>query len=160
VNNIMGTPLYLSPEAITSPEKVDARSDLYALGAVAYYLVTGKAVFEGETVIEVCGKHLHKAPISPSERLGRPLPPKLEALILRCLAKAPADRPTSAALLKEELEQCDVPVWTDAQARGWWRDRKRNATASGTRQRSAPRKRTALGANLTIDLRKRVAAAR
>jgi eukaryotic-like serine/threonine-protein kinase len=160
VNNIMGTPLYLSPEAISSPEKVDARSDLYALGAVAYYLVTGKPVFEGETLIEVCGHHLHSEPIRPSERLEKPVPPKLQALILQCLAKQPADRPASAAALKEELEQCGVPSWTDAQARHWWRDRKRAATASVTRQRSASRKRPAPGANLTIDLRKRVAEAR
>jgi eukaryotic-like serine/threonine-protein kinase len=160
VNNIMGTPLYLSPEAISSPEKVDARSDLYALGAVAYYLVTGKPVFEGETLIEVCGHHLHSTPTSPSERLEKPVPPKLEALILQSLAKQPADRPASAAALKEELEQCGVPSWTDAQARHWWRDKKRSATASGTRQRSASRKRPAPGANLTIDLRKRVAEAR
>jgi serine/threonine-protein kinase len=160
VNNIMGTPLYLSPEAISSPEKVDATSDLYALGAVAYYLVTGKAVFEGETLVEVCGHHLHSVPVTPSERLGRSVPPKLEDLILRCLAKQPADRPKTAALLRDEFDRCGVPPWTDAQARSWWHDRRRAATSSGTRQRSAPRARAAPSANLTIDLRKRVAAAR
>jgi eukaryotic-like serine/threonine-protein kinase len=160
VNNIMGTPLYLSPEAITSPETVDSRSDLYAVGAVAYYLVTGKPVFEGETLVEVCGHHLHSVPVGPSERLGGAVPSKLETVILRCLAKQPADRPASAAVLKEELEQCGVPPWTDAQARSWWRERKRAAAAGATPQRSAPRKRVTPGANLTIDLRKRVAAAR
>ena len=69
-NVITGTPLYLSPEAITSPDAVDARSDLYAVGGVAYYLLTGRYVFEGKTVVEVCGHQLHTAPTPPSERLG------------------------------------------------------------------------------------------
>ena len=160
VNNIMGTPLYLSPEAITSPEQVDARSDLYALGAVAYYLVTGKPVFEGETLVEVCGHHLHSAPVGPSERLGNPVPARLQALILQCLAKRAEDRPQTATKFKEQLDQCGVPPWTDAQARDWWRERKSTAAASGTRQRSALRKRVEPGANLTVDLRERVAGLR
>ena len=155
VNNLTGTPLYLSPEAITAPEKLDGRSDLYALGAVGYFLLTGKPVFEGETLIEVCSHHLHTKPVPPSERLGRPLPPKLEAVILRCLAKSAADRPSSASALKEELEQCAVPAWSDAQARAWWNGRKR--VASGPQPRKAARPRTVVANNLTIDLRKRAA---
>jgi serine/threonine protein kinase len=69
-NLLVGTPLYLSPEAITTPEHVDARSDLYALGAVGYFLVTGKPLFEGRTIMELCAHHLHTQPIPPSVRLG------------------------------------------------------------------------------------------
>ena len=80
VEVIAGTPLYLPPEAITSGE-LDGRSDLYALGAVGYFLLAGRNVFEGRTVVEVCSHHLHTPPLPPSERLGRPLPSQLEAVI-------------------------------------------------------------------------------
>jgi serine/threonine-protein kinase len=120
----VGTPLYSAPEGISRPDQVDARSDLYALGAVAYFLLTATPPFGGATLVEVCSKHLHAAPDSPSARLGRPLPPALEALVLRCLAKRPDDRPPSAAALAEALDDCpDVPPWTDAAARAWWADR-------------------------------------
>jgi serine/threonine protein kinase len=73
-DNVTGTPLYMAPEALTAPETVDARTDLYALGAVGYFLVTGQDVFTGTTVIEVCSKHLHATPVPPSERLGQGVP--------------------------------------------------------------------------------------
>jgi eukaryotic-like serine/threonine-protein kinase len=119
-NVITGTPLFLSPEAITSPEAVDARSDLYAVGGVAYYLLTGRYVFDGKTVVEVCGHQLHTAPTPPSERLGRPLPAGLEALTLACLEKDPARRPASAAELLARLDASDLPAWTEDDARAWW----------------------------------------
>ena len=78
-NVVQGTPLYLSPEAITAPDRVDGRGDLYALGAVGYFLLTGQHVFSGATLVEVCSHHLHTQPVPPSERLGRPLPAALEA---------------------------------------------------------------------------------
>jgi len=120
VELIAGTPLYLAPEAITSGE-LDARSDLYALGAVGYYLLAGRNVFEGRTVVEVCSHHLHTLPVLPSERLGRPLPPMLEALILSCLEKDPGRRPRSARELDQALAACeDVGEWTEQDARDWW----------------------------------------
>jgi eukaryotic-like serine/threonine-protein kinase len=120
-NVITGTPLFLSPEAITSPESVDARSDLYAVGGVAYYLLTGRYVFEGRTVVEVCGHQLHTAPSPPSERLGRALPAGLEALTLACLEKDPSRRPAGAAALRARLDALtDVPAWTEEDARAWW----------------------------------------
>src|SRR6185503_7516354 len=94
---------YMSPDAITRPEAADGRSDLYSLGAVGYYLLTGQHLFSGRTVIEVCSHHLHTTPIAPAERLGAPVSEPLSALILRCLAKDPAARPESAAQLLEEL---------------------------------------------------------
>src|SRR5262249_49179567 len=71
---ITGTPLYMSPEAILSPDRVDAGSDLYALGAVAYYLLTGVPVFSGATVVEVCAGHLHGDVVPPSQRVDQPIP--------------------------------------------------------------------------------------
>jgi serine/threonine protein kinase len=106
-NVVQGTPLYLSPEAIKAPDEVDARSDLYGLGAVGYYLVTGTHVFGGEATVEVCGHHLHTRPQPPSERLGRPVPAGLERLILACLEKDPARRPASAAELRDALADLD-----------------------------------------------------
>jgi serine/threonine-protein kinase len=121
VDVIMGTPLYLAPEAITAPDRVDARSDLYGLGAVGYYLLTGRNVFDGSTVVEVCSHHLHTPPVAPSARIGRPLPPRLEALILSCLEKDPARRPQTARELSERLLACDdAGVWNEKRACSWW----------------------------------------
>ena len=89
-----GTPQYLAPEAIQGGTSSDPRSDLYALGAVAYYLLTGTTVFQGRFV-EVIQSHLLNAPEAPSARLGRPLPPKLERLVLDCLEKDPLVGPTA-----------------------------------------------------------------
>jgi serine/threonine-protein kinase len=132
-NVVQGTPLYLSPEAIRAPETVDARSDLYALGAVAYFLLTGTHVFGGATAVEVCSHHLHSLPEPPSDRLGRPLPPGLERLVLACLAKDPGRRPPSAAALQDALAGlCDVGRWSEAEARAWWeRWRRGHSTRAG-----------------------------
>ena len=108
-----------SSEAIRSPG-ADARSDLYAVGAVAYFLLTGQHVFDGRTVIEICSHHLHTPPVPPSERLGRPVPAALEAVVLACLAKDPARRPQSAGAAAAALEDCAVGPWTDDDARAWW----------------------------------------
>jgi hypothetical protein len=116
-----GTPLYLAPEAITAPDTVDARSDLYSLGCVGYYLLTGRPVFERDTVIEVVGSHLHAQPAPPDQRLGRPLPASLSRLVLSCLEKDPARRPSSALACISALDAGDdVPPWTDEQASAWW----------------------------------------
>ena len=125
-NQILGTPLYMSPEMIARPGEVNARSDLYALGALAYFLVTGHPPFTGVTAIEVFGHHLHTAPIPPHERLGAAGPTRLDAVILRCLRKSSAERPQSAAALARLLEDCgDVPAWTPEMARAWWQNKER-----------------------------------
>jgi serine/threonine-protein kinase len=117
---LVGTPLYLAPEAIRSPV-ADARSDLYSVGAVAYFLLTGRNVFEGRTIVEICGHHLHTPPVPPSERLGRPLPAALEAWVLACLEKDPARRPPSATEAAAALERCGLADdWTQERARAWW----------------------------------------
>jgi serine/threonine-protein kinase len=93
-------------ESILRPDRVDPRSDLYAVGAVAYFLLTGRDVFEGETVVEVCASHLHTKPELPSARLGAPVPGDVEAIVMSCLAKSPDDRPASADALRSQLLAC------------------------------------------------------
>jgi serine/threonine-protein kinase len=128
-NTIVGTPRYLSPEALTAPETMDARSDLYAVGALGYFLLTGVPPFSGNNLLEVCAHHLHSAPVPPSERLGAPIPRKLEALILGCLAKAPDERPANAASLRASLLRC-AAEWTQPRAAKWWAEQGAN-TRSG-----------------------------
>ena len=127
---VAGTPLFLAPEAITAPETVSARSDIYSLGAVGYFAVTGRNVFEGKTLVEVCSHHLHTKPESPSVRLGRPVPRELESLILDCLEKDPARRPAGTRQVRERLGACeDFGMWTADDARLWW---EQNASALAT----------------------------
>jgi serine/threonine-protein kinase len=118
---VTGTPLYLAPEAIKAPDRVDGRADLYALGAVGYFMLTGTHVFTGATLVEVCSHHLHTAPVAPSERLGRPLPADVEALVLACLEKDPSRRPASALGLRDRLgELAGTHPRSEAAARAWW----------------------------------------
>jgi serine/threonine-protein kinase len=121
VHTLTGTPLYMAPESIVNPHTVDGRADLYALAAVGYFLLVGAPVFEARTVVEVCGLHLHAAPVPPSERLGRPLPEGLERAILRGLAKKPDDRFASAEAFARELRLAQEGVtWTPEEAQAWW----------------------------------------
>lgn len=137
-NSITGTPLYMAPETVLTPETVDARTDLYALGAVGYWLLTGTHVFGGKSILEVCGHHLHSVPDSPSARLGAPVSSDLEALILACLAKRPEDRPASAHVLRERLRACAAAGrWTNARAAQWWAVH-RHELRSGGAAASAP----------------------
>jgi serine/threonine-protein kinase len=99
---VVGTPLYMSPEAVTTPENVDARSDVYAIGALGYFLLTGAPPFTGKNAVEVLGHHVYSAPEPISARRAA-IPRRLEDLILRCMAKAPTARPASAAELRAEL---------------------------------------------------------
>jgi hypothetical protein len=118
---ITGTPLYIAPETVTAPETVDARADLYALGAVGYWLLTGTHVFGGKSILEVCGHHLHSMPAPPSTRLGKPVAADLEAVLLACLAKRREDRPATAHVLRERLHACAAAGrWTNARAAQWW----------------------------------------
>jgi eukaryotic-like serine/threonine-protein kinase len=114
-----GTPAYMPPE-LAGGDPVDGRTDLYGLGCVGYYLLTGMLVFEGESAMQLVVRHLQAEPVPPSVRAGRPFPPRLERAILRCLAKEPADRPAGALELHEELERCEAGGWTQADAAAWW----------------------------------------
>jgi serine/threonine-protein kinase len=120
-NALTGTPLYLAPESITRPDKIDARIDIYALGAVGYFLITGTPPFTGHNVVEIAGHHLHTTPLSPSARLGRAVPPKLDALLVACLAKDPEARPRDAHALLVALLECETESpWSGSDARAWW----------------------------------------
>jgi eukaryotic-like serine/threonine-protein kinase len=120
-NTIVGTPLYLSPEAITTPETLDARSDLYALGAVGYFLLTGAPMFSARTVVEACSQQLHEQPEPVARRARRPVSAELAQIIHDCLAKDPAARPPGAAALAARLNAVpDAHVWTELHAEAWW----------------------------------------
>jgi len=118
--SIKGTPHYLSPEGVNTPQEVDARSDIYALGAVGYCLLTGRPVFEADTALEICMQQVQATPAPLSEVRGEPIPKELERLILSCLAKRKDDRPASAQALADALDQLDIPRWTRADAERWW----------------------------------------
>lgn len=154
-DSITGTPQYIAPEAITSPDDVDARSDIYALGAVGYYLLTGTHVFGGNTVIEVCSAHLHEQPVPMSKRTDNAVPPELEALILSCLYKPRDERPQSAAELQRALARCkSIGEWSEEDARAWW------ATHGGTIETSRDiASATVSGLTVDIDLARRQGAA-
>jgi serine/threonine-protein kinase len=118
---LAGTPLYMSPEAMMAPDSGDPRSDLYALGAVAYYLLTGHPVFEAESVVEIVGHHLHTEPVPLSQRTTARIPVDLEAVVMQCLRKAPNERPQSARDLRDALRRCVVEEWTSDDAASWWK---------------------------------------
>ena len=141
---LTGTPLYLSPESVTSPDGSDPRGDLYALGAVGYFLVAGRPVFDGTTVAEIIGHHLHTEPVPPSQRLGQPLPADLETVLMQCLRKAPDERPSTARELRERLRRCRIPPWAPTEAAEWW---------TAFRSRAADRRETAETSQpVTIDV--------
>ena len=120
-NTVSGTPQYLAPESIRDPSTVDARTDLYGLGAVAYFLLTGGPVFEGKTVVDVCAQHLSATPVPPSVRVDG-VPADLEAIVLACLEKDPALRPQSADELRRRVDACAIEPWDAEHARIWWRE--------------------------------------
>lgn len=118
-----GTPTYMAPEMASSSAPVDRRADLYALGCVGYFLLTGHTVFEGDSPIQVMYQHGYTEPLAPSARLGAPLPADLEAFILASLAKAPDDRPASAEEFSRGLAACDLPdAWDAPRAAAWWQE--------------------------------------
>jgi serine/threonine protein kinase len=120
-DSITGTPHYMAPETITAPDAVDARTDIYALGAVGYWLLTGTQVFRGNTVMEVLAHHLHSDPEPPSVRINMPVERDLEKILLACLAKRPEDRPQSAQVLRSQLRACYAASrWTNQRAAEWW----------------------------------------
>jgi eukaryotic-like serine/threonine-protein kinase len=118
---VVGTPHFIAPEAVEQPESVDVRSDLYSVGAVGYWLLSGKTLFDVETVAELLKAQVEATPPSPSQRLGQPLAADLEQVILRCLSKSPQERPPSAEALEEALESCAAAnTWTRQAAEDWW----------------------------------------
>jgi serine/threonine-protein kinase len=133
---------------MTTPEVADPRSDLYALGAVGYFLLTGRPVFEAATVAEIIGHHLHTEPIEPSRRVNHPVPSDLERVIMQCLRKDPAARPASARALRDALRACtQVRPWTSDEAADWWRTFRSAPATTATSALSASDERT-----MTVDI--------
>jgi hypothetical protein len=115
-----GTPGFMAPEMVLGQD-IDARADIYALGCVAYWLLTGKLVFEEETYVATMLAHAQKTPVPPSRRTEIEIPPQLEKLIMSCLEKAPQDRPSSAGEIRRSLLQYGLAdSWTPEHAEKWW----------------------------------------
>ncbi|MEQ1730324.1 MAG: serine/threonine-protein kinase [Vicinamibacterales bacterium] len=115
-----GTPAFMAPEVILEGV-VDARADIYALGCVAYYLLTGSLVFEASTPMKMFVEHLQTAPLPPSLRSELPIPAELDALVMACLEKDPVHRPQSVDEVVRRLDRITIATpWTNARARDWW----------------------------------------
>jgi serine/threonine-protein kinase len=116
-----GTPAFMAPEIALGGPDIDGRADLYALGCVAYWLLTGRQVFDGDTLVATVLKHVRDEPVPPSQRTELPIPPKLEAVIMQCLAKEPGDRPRTAEELSLRLQaSLGGDPWTSYDAKEWW----------------------------------------
>jgi serine/threonine-protein kinase len=119
--SITGSPLFMSPEQALGDSEPDARSDIYSMGAVAYYLLTGSPPFDGDKPIKVILAHAHE-PVVPPSRLRPDIPPDVEAVVMRCLAKDPAERFPHAMALRQALYECVAAGgWTHDDAATWWR---------------------------------------
>jgi serine/threonine-protein kinase len=118
---VQGTPAFIAPEQALGGAGIDGRADIYATGCVAYWLLTGQHVFTGDTPMATLMHHVHTAPVPPSVRSGRPIPPALEQVVLACLAKDPGDRPQTARELSRRLDEAGAPEpWNEQRAREWW----------------------------------------
>ena len=142
---LQGTPAFIAPEQALGGVSIDGRADIYATGCVAYWLLTGQLVFTADTVMGTIMHHARTAPVPPSERSELPIPPDLDALVLACLAKDPAERPQSARELSRRLANASGgSTWSDEQAREWWsahypaRRRQSNAPPSGLQAAGSP----------------------
>jgi serine/threonine-protein kinase len=116
-----GTPAYMAPETILGDVDVDRRADVYSLGCVAYFLLTGELVFEADTSMKMLMQHLHAQPSAPSERTELPVPRELDDLVLACLQKDPNLRPQDAGEMYRLARHCRTREdWSSDEARTWW----------------------------------------
>ncbi len=121
VGSFTGTPAYMPPEMVLGDGTVDGRADLYSLGCVGYWLLTGRLVFDGMNPMAVMAAHAHQAPKPIADRVSATIDPGLDTVIMACLAKDPADRPATALELSRRLSVLDVERgWSEEQASTWW----------------------------------------
>ena len=126
-----GTPLYMSPESIQTPDLVDARSDLYAVGAVGYFLLTGAPIFQASSLAELCQLHVDAVPLAPSVRAGKSFTSELEHAIMSCLEKNRSKRPQTARDLSNLLHGLAASdAWTIYDADAWWSRYERGSNPS------------------------------
>jgi hypothetical protein len=119
---IVGTPHFMAPEAVANPQNVDPRSDLYSVGAVGYWLLTGKTLFDSTQIAELLDHQVKLMPPPPSARLGKRISPDLEAVLMQCLAKSPEARPASADDLEHSLSRCvATDQWSLRESEKWWK---------------------------------------
>jgi len=134
-----GTPAFMAPEIITNEGEVDQRADIYALGCVAYYLLTGQLVFEAETPMKMFLQHMQATPIPPSLRSELRIPREIDELVLKCLEKEPAKRPQSAEEVLQMIRNCrSAQSWDYDSARGWWQTNLPELTGAQTVADPAP----------------------
>jgi len=134
---ILGSPPYMSPEQASGKDDVDARTDIYSLGTVAYFLLTGQAPFVRDTAMEMLMSHVYE-PVPPLTELRPDIPADLQEVVLRCLEKDPANRFADAESLEQALAQCrSADQWTRDEAAAWWQAHRGNSTAAA-REESAP----------------------
>ena len=120
-NWIAGTPAFIAPEQALGRTDLDGRADLYALGCVAYWLLTGHLVFPAETPMAMLMRHAQDPPTTPSACSELPIPPELDRIVLACLAKEPMERPQTARELSRRLGAVEgAGAWTEERARAWW----------------------------------------
>ncbi|HEX5133038.1 MAG TPA: serine/threonine-protein kinase [Candidatus Krumholzibacteria bacterium] len=117
---IRGTPAFMAPEQALGAAELDGRADIYAVGCVAYWLLTGQMVFAADSRAALLMHHIQTVPVAPSARTELPVPAELDEVVLACLAKDPAARPQSARELSVRLDELKLEAWTEARAREWW----------------------------------------
>jgi len=115
-----GTPAYIAPEMVRGDRVADHRVDIYTLGCVGYWLLTGRLVFEAPNAIQLMYQHANATPVPPSQRSELEIPAELDSVILACLAKYPEERPQTAGEMSRRLATAVPAAWTEEQAQRWW----------------------------------------
>jgi len=122
---VVGTPAFMPPESARESASLDARSDIYALGCVGYWLLSGKLVFEANSPLQMVMAHLQTPAEPPSTRTEVAIPPDLERVVMSCLSKDPGDRPQTAEALSKLLAECSLGApWSETKGAAWWKSHK------------------------------------